>query len=91
MLVLCATEDSAAAWLRTGELLCRLWVRAAQEGLSLVPLSQPVEIYRTREALREILGGELHPELVVRVGWQEIARSPLPRTPRRPLSEVLLD
>jgi hypothetical protein len=91
VLVLCATEDGTAAWLRTGELLCRLWVRAAQEGLSLVPLSQPVEIYRTREALREILGGDLYPELVVRVGWQEIARSPLPRTPRRALSEVLLD
>ncbi|HEU5036597.1 MAG TPA: hypothetical protein VFT70_06325 [Nocardioides sp.] len=90
VLVLCSTEDGPEAWLRTGELLCRVWVRASQEGLSVVPLSQPVEIDRTRETLQEILGGGLCPQLVVRVGWQEIARSQLPPTPRRPLSEVLL-
>lgn len=91
VLVLCATEDGPAAWVGTGQLLCRLWARANREGLSVVPLSQPVEIYRTRKALGEILGGDLQPELVVRVGWQEIARSSLTPTPRRPLSEVLLD
>src|SRR6187431_3462547 len=29
------------------------------------------------------------PLLVLRLGWQEISRSQLPRTPRRPVDEVL--
>ena len=89
VLVLCTTEDAPEAWLRTGEVLCRLWARAMDAGLSLVPLSQPIEVDRTRTELAELLAQRGHPQLVVRIGWQEISRSPLPPTPRRPLSEVL--
>jgi nitroreductase len=91
ILVLCADTDEPTSWLRIGELLCRLWTRAMREGLSVVPLSQVVEIDETRETLRhQFLDGTRHPELLVRIGWQEIARSPLPPTPRRPLSDILL-
>lgn len=90
-LVLCAVDDGPTSWLLTGEVLCRLWVRAMQEGLSLVPLSQPVEVDQTRTALGALIGRDTHPQLVVRIGWQEIGRSPLPPTPRRPLSDVLVE
>ena len=83
--------DDPQAWLRAGEALGQLWLHAMNDGLSVVPLSQVVEVDETRSALHhEVLGGLLHPQLLVRIGWQEIARSTLPRTPRRPLDEVLL-
>jgi hypothetical protein len=90
-LVLCAADDGPEAWLLTGEVLCRLWVRAMQEGLSLVPLSQPVEVDQTRATLGALIGRDTHPQLVVRIGWQEIGRSSLPPTSRRPLSDVLVE
>ena len=89
--VIATDADDPQAWLRAGEALGQLWLHAMNDGLSVVPLSQVVEVDETRSALHhEVLGGLLHPQLLVRIGWQEIARSTLPRTPRRPLDEVLL-
>jgi nitroreductase len=90
LIVLCAPTDDVAAWLRAGEALSAMWLEATRESLSLVPLSQVVEVPETRDALRlEVLGGLAHPLLLVRVGWQAISRSPLAPTPRRPVDEVL--
>lgn len=91
LLVIATNADDPDAWLRTGEALGELWLHAMNDGLSVVPLSQVIEVDETRTALHhELLGGLLHPQLLVRIGWQEIARSPIPRTPRRPLAEVLV-
>ncbi len=90
VIVLAGATDDAEAWLRTGEGLSALWLEATGEGLSVVPLSQPIEVEPTRLALgREVLGGLLVPHLLVRVGWQAIGRSQLPRSPRRPVDDVL--
>jgi nitroreductase len=90
LIVLCAPADEPSAWLRAGEALSAMWLEATHEGLSLVPLSQVVEVPETREAFRlEVLGGLAHPLILVRVGWQAISRSQLPPTPRRPVDEVL--
>jgi len=89
LVVLCAEEDSREAWLRAGEGLSALWLRAVRTGLSVVPLSQALEVDETRAALRyDVFGGLAVPMLLVRVGWQAIGRSQLPRTPRRPVSDV---
>ncbi|WKN46862.1 hypothetical protein [Nocardioides sp. Arc9.136] len=91
VLLLATVDDGPLERLRTGEALSALWLRATTERLSVVPLSQVVEVEETRNALRhEVLDGTLHPQLLVRIGWQEIARSTLPRTPRRDLDDVLL-
>ncbi len=90
LIVICAPTDDTMAWLRAGEALSAMWLEAAREGLSLVPLTQVVEFTQTRDALRlEVLGGLAHPLMLVRVGWQAISRSQLPPTPRRPVGEVL--
>ena len=90
VIVLGGVSDDAESWLRTGEGLSALW-RAATEGdLSVVPLSQPIEVEHTRSRLRrEVLGGLVTPHLVLRLGWQAIGRSQLPESPRRPLGDVI--
>jgi hypothetical protein len=91
LLALCTDGDDRRAWLEAGEALSQLWLAATVDGLSVVPLSQVIDVASTREAMRtEVLGGLTHPQILVRIGWQEIGRSQLPRTPRRPVDDVLL-
>lgn len=82
--------DDLDSWLRLGEGLSALWLQATRQGLSVVPLSQAIELDETRASLRgDLLRGLGFPHLVVRVGWQAISRESLPATPRRPLDDVL--
>lgn len=83
-------SDDLGSWLRTGEALSALWLEATREGLSVVPLSQPIEIESIRCKIEQtVLGGAFQPHILIRVGWQPVGRSELPRTPRRAVSEVL--
>jgi hypothetical protein len=90
VVLLCGYADGPADWLRTGEALSALWLRATLDGLSVVPLTQVVEVEESRYALQhDVLGGLAVPHLLVRLGWQALSRSHLDRTARRPLDEVL--
>jgi hypothetical protein len=92
VILLCGYDDTRADWLRTGEALSALWLRATLTGLSVVPLSQVIEVDETRSALQqEVLGGLAVPHLLVRLGWEALSRSRLEHTARRPVDEVLLD
>jgi hypothetical protein len=89
LLVLATGSDDPGAWLRTGEALSALWLHATADGLSVVPLSQVIEVDETRQAVRfGVLDGTMAPQILVRIGWQEIGTRP--RTPRRPVDDVLL-
>lgn len=90
LVVLFDSRDDPTSWLTAGEGLSALWLAATQGGLSVVPLSQVIEVAQTRAAFRaEVLGGLAEPLVLARVGWQAMNRTPLARTPRRPLDEVL--
>lgn len=90
LIVLFDLSDDPPAWLRAGEGLSALWLAATAGGLSIVPLSQVIEMSETRSAFQyEVFGGLAYPLILARVGWQAIARSDLPRTPRRPVADVL--
>ena len=90
LMVICASQDDAEAWLGAGQALSAIWLAATTEGLSIVPLSQVIEVSETRQSFQmEVLGGLARPLVVLRVGWQAISRSQLPMTPRRPVAEVL--
>lgn len=90
LVALSTTGDGPVEWLRCGETLSALWLGAVRHGLSLLPLSQTAEVPETREELRrEVLGGLGHPQLLARIGWQEITRARIPPTPRRPVDDVL--
>lgn len=90
VIVLGGEGDHVSSWLRTGEGLSALWLRATRAGLSVVPLSLPVEVGAIRSELQEkVVQDAFVPHLLVRIGWQAIGRSELPRTPRRPVADVL--
>lgn len=92
LIALGGDADDIATWLRTGEGLSALWLEATRMGLSVVPISQPMEVDATRRELRDaVMHGAFLPHLLLRVGWQAIGRSELPRTPRRPVCDVLRD
>ncbi|MBF4767162.1 NAD(P)H nitroreductase [Nocardioides agariphilus] len=91
VIVICGDDDSRASWLRAGESLSALWLTAVKDGLSVVPLSQVIEVPETREALQhQVLGDLAVALLLVRIGWQPISRGQLAPTPRRPLDDVLM-
>jgi hypothetical protein len=91
LMAICTSYDDHEAWLQAGQTLSALWLHATRVGLSIVPLSHAIEVPETRYALHHDVFGDLaHPQLLLRVGWQEIARTTLPRTPRRPLADVLV-
>lgn len=91
VLLLLTERDEPHAWLAAGSALGEVWTAATGDGLSLVPLSAVVEDEDTRAELhREVLGALAEPQLVLRIGWQQIGRSERRRTTRRPVDDVLL-
>ncbi|CAM01725.1 nitroreductase [Saccharopolyspora erythraea NRRL 2338] len=86
MVVLCSYEDSRAADLQAGQALQRMLLSATSLGLAASLVSQVVEVEETQHELRELLGGGLRPQTVVRVGYG----SPTPPTPRRDPAEMLI-
>jgi hypothetical protein len=88
-LVLLAGPDTPTGWLRSGLGLSAAWLLAEATGLSVLPLTQVVEVAATREALARELAGDAVPHALLRVGWLSPSRDRLAPTTRRPLSEVL--
>lgn len=91
LLVIVSECDDAHGWLDSGRVLCRAWTVAMDHGLAVVPHRGVIEVPETRAALRRaILRRAEHPQLLLRLGWQELARSPIVPTERRRLEDVLL-
>ena len=63
---------------------------ATDLGLATTPLSQPLEVATTRAAISDrIVGPQLFPQIVLRVGWAEPGSpEPVP-TSRRNIEHVL--
>jgi hypothetical protein len=84
--LVCTADDSAAAWLRAGEALERVWLELSAAGWTALPLTQAVEIPSARAQLRSGLCLTGYPHLLLRIG----RAGPTPASPRRHLNEVLL-
>ena len=78
-------NDRPLAWLQAGQAMQRVLLTATAAGLSASFLSQVVEVAATRLALRDLIGGGLWPQTVLRIGYG----SPVPPTPRRDLDDVV--
>ncbi len=91
LVAICSAFDDQESWVRTGEAMSAFWLEATHHGFSVVPLSQVIEVEETRHALqRDVFDDMARPQVLLRVGWQETSRAPLPRTARRPVDAVLL-
>jgi len=89
LLVVCTSSDDTLSRIRAGEALSAVWLRATRDGISLVPLSQAVEVPETRRVLQEeLLGDTSVGQLLLRVGRAPEGRKPLPATPRRELEDI---
>lgn len=85
-----SADDDRLSWLRTGQALSAVWLEATRMGVSVVPMSQPMEVDDVRREIgRTVLHGAFQPHILIQVGLQAIGRTGLSRTPRRRLEEVL--
>ena len=87
--VLGTESDSRLDWLRAGQALGRLLLRATVAGVSASFLNQPVEVAELRSELARTLGVAGHPQLLLRLGYGHGADAR--QTPRRGAVEVLDD
>ena len=85
--ILYGRQDGQVDWLRAGEALSAAWLTATELGVSVLPLSAPIEVVVTRNALRRLLADLGHPYLVLRLGTADPGRHRRPAHPaaaRRP-------
>lgn len=90
ILALGTDNDDRLARLRAGEATSLLLLTATAVGLACCPITEPLEIEETRDAVRtDVFGASGYPQMLLRVGWAPINADPLPSTPRRSLSQVV--
>lgn len=82
--VLNSYTDTPLAQLRAGQAMERVLLTATNAGVSASFLCQPVEVPSTRLALRRLLDGPAHPQVVLRFGYGFTA----PATRRRAVETV---
>jgi nitroreductase len=87
--VLYGDGDEPTDWLRAGEALSQLWLSATEHGAAVLPLSSPVELDFTRQALRRMLAETGYPYLVLRLGTSDPDHAGPPHTPRLPADQVI--
>ena len=83
--VLITTGDGPADWLRAGQAMHRLLIRAATEWVFASLHTQPLEIPAVRELIRSRLALPGEAQILLQLGLSGITRP----TPRRPVPELL--
>jgi nitroreductase len=90
LVALGTSADGDVDRLRAGEATSMALLTSTSLGLSSCPVTEPLEVAETREAIRsEVFGGTDYPQMMLRIGWAPVGADPLPSTPRRPLNEVI--
>jgi len=89
--VVLSHADSPAHQLQAGESMMRLMIKAQLLGVASCPLSQAVDLLAFRSRLQALMGWQGYPQMMLRVGFPLPSAQPLARTPRRPVSAVLVD
>lgn len=83
--ILATDRDDREAWLRAGQALERILLRAASHDVMAAFHTQPLEFPTLRTQIRRTLSAGEFPQMILRLGYAPYARS----LPRRPLTEVL--
>lgn len=86
-LVVLSSEDSVPHFLETGEVLERVLLILAREGLQTSYFNMPMKSPEYRVKLRGLLGLAAWPQLLLRIGF---GLTETPVTPRRPVDDVIV-
>lgn len=90
VLAIGTTVDDQLARLRAGEATSLVLLYATAGGLASCPVTEPLEIPETRDAVQaDVFGNSGFPQMLLRIGWAPVDAEPLPSTPRRPLEDVV--
>lgn len=84
--VIAASADDKAAWVRTGQVYERLALQMTALNLKSALLNQPIEVAALRSQLQSALGLGAAPQLLLRFGYANA----MPRSLRRPVEAVLM-
>jgi hypothetical protein len=85
LVVLGTDSDGVLDWIRAGEALDRVLLRATAAGASASFLNQPIQVEELRPAVAELLERGGYPQVILRIGFGPKARP----TPRRSAQEVM--
>ncbi|MBV9320772.1 MAG: nitroreductase family protein, partial [Mycobacterium sp.] len=90
VLALGTKDDSLLARLGAGEATSVVLLTATALGLASCPITEPLEIVATRDAVQtDVFGIDAFPQMLLRIGWAPVNADPLPATPRRPVVNVV--
>ncbi|MEU3347201.1 nitroreductase family protein [Streptomyces sp. NPDC006700] len=78
-------RDEAVDWLRAGQALERVLLRATADGLVASVTSQPLEWPEIRWAVRDPVSAMAHVQMVIRLGYGPEGHA----SPRRPVADLL--
>ena len=92
ILVIATSSDDVLSRVRAGEALSAVWLDATGRGLVGVPLSQATEVDNAGCCSSRVVSWDDRacPQILFCVGWPQADRSPLPHTPRRPVTQVMI-
>jgi hypothetical protein len=85
LIALCS-DDSTGHFLAVGELLERILLQLTCDGVHHSYFNMPVQVPKLRAELQRVLGVNVPPQLLLRLGYS--LSEPI-RTPRRPLEDVV--
>ena len=83
--VLLSTGDTPRDQIQAGQALQRALLTATHHGAVASILSAPTEVPSIRAALRDLMGGTMYPQLVLRLG----SGGPGAASPRRPVDDLI--
>jgi hypothetical protein len=87
--ILHGRSDESRDWLRAGEALSAGWLTATERGISVLPMSAPVEVTGTRDTMHRFLSYLSHPFLVLRLGTVDAADTDAPYDARLPADQII--
>jgi hypothetical protein len=85
--VLGSEQDTPQAWLMVGQALQRILLLARSHHVWASFLNQPIEVPELRTKLQGIIEQPGYPQILLRFGY---THAPIKPTPRRPLTDVLI-
>jgi len=89
-LFISSKEDTPYAWIKSGELLQKIWLESTKYLVGCHPLAAIVQHKLYRQKLSEELKTDFHPNVFIRIGYSTIDFSKIPMSPRFMVSDLII-